>query len=77
MTVKALFTQAQRMSRTKRARLAEMLMASVADESPVDDATSSEIKRRMAYAEKNPDCWIPWEEVKADLKARRRKRCAR
>lgn len=77
MTVQALFKQAQQMNAKQRAKLAEMLMESIADDAEVSPEMHAELDRRIDYMEKHPDAWIPWEKVKAELKARRQKRCAR
>ena len=37
---------------------------------PLTDSQRAELKRRLEDIEANPDDWIPWDEVRAEVKRR-------
>ncbi len=39
---------------------------------PLTDAQSAELDRRLADIEKNPEDWIPWDDVKEEVRRRSR-----
>ena len=39
---------------------------------PLTDAQSAELDRRLADIEKNPEDWIPWDDVKEEVRRRYR-----
>ena len=65
-----------RLSRSDRVAIANALLDSVATDfvpSTLSEAQLRELDRRIAEDDANPDDVIPWEEVKAQARARRRK----
>lgn len=65
-----------RLSRSDRVTVANALLDSVAAEiepMPISDELRRELSRRVDDDDANPDDVIPWEEVKAQARARRRR----
>jgi len=60
------------LSRAERVALASELLDSVGTGSPVapTEAQAEELDRRLAEDEASPDDLIPWEQVKAEARAR-------
>lgn len=74
MSVQELEAQALKLSPPERARLAEVLWESIADEVnadpdvlPLSDEQRAELDRRLADYRAHPETSVPWEEVKARL----------
>jgi putative addiction module component (TIGR02574 family) len=62
-----------RLSRDERLALVQELWDSIAAESGpslLTDAQREELRRRVAEDDANPDDVIPWEQVKAEIRAR-------
>lgn len=66
-----------RLSIDDRLILVTQLWNSIATEAPpgslLTDAQRTELRRRIADADANPDDFIPWEQVKAEARARLKK----
>ena len=65
-----------RLSRADRVAVANALLESVAAAptlSPISEAFRQELDRRIDDDDANPDDVIPWEDVKVQARARRRK----
>ena len=65
-----------RLSRTDKLAVVQALWDSIAAERepvPISDALRRELSRRVDDDDANPDDVVPWEEVKAQARARRRK----
>lgn len=68
-----LLDQARKLSVDERVELVEAIWDSIADQQaglPITEAQKSELDRRLADHEANPDDVIPWTEVKAEALAR-------
>jgi putative addiction module component (TIGR02574 family) len=66
-----------RLSPDEQRSLAQLLWARADAEAPpqsrLTDAQREELRRRIADADANPDDFIPWEQVKAETRARLKK----
>lgn len=66
-----------KMSATDRLRLIDEIWESLEQEAEVEPLTEtqrSEIDRRLANADANPEAGIPWEQVQANARDRLRRR---
>jgi putative addiction module component (TIGR02574 family) len=59
-----------RMSKEERIALAEAILDSVRQPTPISDEFRAELRRRVAEHEANPGNETPAEEVEAELRAR-------
>jgi putative addiction module component (TIGR02574 family) len=60
----------ERLSIAERLRLVEDLWDSIAADTPLTDAQRTELDRRLADHEANPDDVVSWEEVQSSITAR-------
>lgn len=59
-----------RLSVAERLNLVEELWDSIATDTPLTDAQRTELDRRLADHEANPDDVVSWEEVQSSITAR-------
>jgi putative addiction module component (TIGR02574 family) len=74
VSVRELVAEARKLPAAERARLAEALWDSIADEAntdptvlPLSDEQRAELDRRIADYRAHPETSVPWGEVKARL----------
>jgi putative addiction module component (TIGR02574 family) len=58
------------LSTEDRLSIAEAIWESVAAETPLTPAQQTELERRIAAADADPERGTPWEDVRADARAR-------
>ena len=70
MTRNEILDEIRKLAPEERAQLIEELYETVEEDCPLTDEQIAEIERRAAELEADPSIGIPWEEVRARLRAK-------